>query len=117
MTRAEFGDTLQDRAEAEAKRVFELDEPQGDYYYPTPDEFIPHPEQDEDGDAHAGGAVNTFANTGVGIGDWKDKQDLHKANLFNKDTLPLVGDWHNARAKNDNYPLYTYQAKFDNMTY
>jgi len=118
MTRNEFHETLMDRAEAEAQRVYELDEPHGDYYIPDQDEFIPHPEQDEDGDAHVGGAIDTFANTGVGIGDWRDMQDMPtKSERVHKHTLPLLGNWSNKRAQVDNYPLYSHQPKFDKMAY
>lgn len=120
MGRTEFQKTLVDRAVDVAQEVFEKEQPKGDYYIIQPDEFGSGPpvlenEQEEDGDPHVGGFIDTFANTGVGIGDYKGLQKQGKRELVYKRTLPLMAKWSCERAQLDSYPLYTHNPKYDNM--
>ena len=62
-----------------------------------------------------GGAIDPFANTGVGIGDWKHLQRTGDREVVYKRTLPLFAKWSCDRAKLDDYPLYSYNPKFDNL--
>jgi hypothetical protein len=111
MTPGTFTQTLSARSAAAAFDVFEDLDP----HY----ENIPswEPEEDEDTMADGQRAPCTFANTGVGIGDWKERQEYGPTKLANRNTLPLQGNWHNHRTKYEDFALYNHQPKFDALQY
>lgn len=130
---ADFEATLMERTTAAATQVFDNEEAAqrramgsrlGEERFranakPAPAQQLDksHPVYDgadQDLSGKARNTADTFANTGVGIGDWKERS-MQPTNMPNRATLPLMANWSADRAPNDEYPLYGFQPKYMNL--